>query len=114
MADAPDSQRVIEVRASLELSSPFETRLQELDKKIQELKSPPKKKDIWDVLQALALPSLFSSLLLGWLGWLFTGSVNQALQERQVELAAVKEMEDLIVAMEDKKLDRPTALRKAA
>lgn len=92
----------------------FEWRLNDFGKELAELKAKSGKKDFWDIIQALALPSLFSSLLLGWLGWLFTGSVNQALEERQVELAAVKEMEQLVVTLEDKKLDLPTSVRTAA
>jgi len=110
-----DNPRPLELRGSLDLRIPHvESRLQDLAQQVEELKNKSGRKDFWEKIQALSLPSLFSSLLLGWLGWLFTGSVNQALEERQVELAAVKEMETLIVAMEDKKLDLATAGRTAA
>ena len=75
-----DNPRPLELRGSLDLRIPdVESRLQDLALQVEGLKKKQGRKDFWEKIQALSLPSLFSSLLLGWLGWIFTGSVNQAL-----------------------------------
>src|ERR1700683_4192282 len=66
--------------------------------KKKEAKGP---KDGWDKLQALA--PLITGVVLAAIGYLLTGSVNQAVQKSQLQFNYVKEMQDLLVKLGDPK-----------
>lgn len=113
MAESPAApRRVVEVTGSVEVApSAVDERLKKVEEKIEKL-SPPKKKDAWDRLQASS--TLISSVGAAVLAFFLTGSVNQALQQRQYELSAVKEMKDSIAAMNKADMSEGEAQTKAA
>jgi hypothetical protein len=113
MADSETAaRRVLEVKGSLELTPHVvEERLTKIEAKIDKL-SPPKTKDWWDRLQASS--TLISSIGAAVLAFFLTGSVNQALQQRQYELSAVKEMKESIAALNKPDLSDAEAQAKAA
>jgi hypothetical protein len=113
MDDAGNTpRRVLEVKGTLDLAqSAVDERLTKIEGKIDKL-SPPKTKDWWDRLQASS--TLISSIGAAILAFFLTGSVNQALQQRQFELSAVKEMKESIAALNKPDLSSAEAQTKAA
>ena len=105
-------RRVLEVKGTLELApTALDERLKKIEEKLEKL-SPPKKKDAWDRLQASS--TLISSIGAAVLAFFLTGSVNQALQQRQYELSAVKEMKQSISDLNKPGISDADAQSKAA
>lgn len=76
---------------------PVEARVAELEAQVKALK--PKQKDGWEKLQALS--GILTALVTIAVGYLVTGSVNQALERRKLESANVEKMRDLITKFND-------------
>ncbi len=72
-----------------------ERRLTRLEQAVKDVR--PKTKDVWDRLQAIS--PLVSGVLVAFVGYLFTGSVNNAIQRQQLQLSNAKEMRELIVQL---------------
>jgi hypothetical protein len=105
----------LEVSGSLELTqATVDPRLAQIETKLEALGKvpPPKKKDVWDRLQAAS--GLITALGGAILAFFLTGSINQALQQRQYELSAVKEMQQSIAALNKPDLSEEEAQTKAA
>ena len=73
-----------------------ETRLRRIEDELKKLQ--PKRKDGWEKLQALT--PLVSGVLLAFVGYFLTGSVNNAIQRQQLQLSNVKEMRELLAQLE--------------
>ena len=73
-----------------------ETRLRRIEEELKKLQ--PKRKDGWEKLQALT--PLVSGVLLAFVGYFLTGSVNNAIQRQQLQLSNVKEMRELLAQLE--------------
>ena len=73
-----------------------ETRLARLEEDVKKLK--PKGKDFWEKAQAIAplVAPIVAGLLIAFVTYLLTGSVNNAIQRQQLQLSNVKEMRDLL------------------
>src|ERR1700760_4472313 len=103
MTDSKTSlPRTLEVHGSLQLESA------DLDARVKKLEAATPKeggKSPWtwvlDVLKTL-LPSIVLAIL----GFALKDSVDQALKEREIQLAAVKEMETLVPDLQKTDLDR--------
>ncbi|HEY4355006.1 MAG TPA: hypothetical protein VGN16_04595 [Acidobacteriaceae bacterium] len=111
MADSKTSlPHALEIHGSLQLESA------DLDARLKKLEASPAKESgkspwMWvlDVLKTL-LPSIVLAVL----GFALKDSVDQALKEREIQLAAVKEMETLVPDLQKTDLDRVDAEAKAA
>jgi hypothetical protein len=79
----------------------LEDRMKKVEEQLEKQKS--KHKDFWERLQALS--SLISGLAVVVVGYLLTGSVNQAIQERQLELSNLKEMRELMIKLGTSDID---------
>ena len=73
-----------------------ETRLTRLEDDVKKLK--PKGKDGWEKLQAVT--PLIAGVVLAFVSYLLTGSVNNAIQRQQLQLSNVKEMRDLLAQLD--------------
>jgi len=73
-----------------------ETRLTRLEDDVKKLR--PKGKDGWDMLQAVT--PLLAGILLAFVSYFLTGSVNNAIQRGQLQLSNVKEMRDLLAQLD--------------
>ena len=77
---------------------------------------PPARKGPWDV--ATLLMPLMNGVAIALVGWWLTGTVELALKRETLQLAQVKEMQQLIAGLTTEKLDAdsalPTALTLAA
>jgi hypothetical protein len=89
----------------------IDARLKKIEDGFEKL-SAPKRKDGWDRLQASS--TLISSIGAAVLAFFLTGSVNQALQQKQFDLSAVKEMKESIAALNKPDLSVAEAQTKAA
>jgi len=71
-------------------------RLQRLEDEVAKLKAPPL---LWlEVLKAIS--PLIAGLAVVWAGYGLTGSVSNALQQKQYQLSNVKEMRDLLLTLQ--------------
>lgn len=75
----------------------FENDIREKLSKSSESKQKPKQKDFWEKLQALS--PIITGLAIAIVGYLLTGSVTQALKERELELSNLKEMREMILTL---------------
>jgi hypothetical protein len=78
-----------------EAAAAREARLSQLEQDVKKLQ--PKTKDPWEKLQAVG--PLISGLLVAIVGYLLTGSVNNAIQRQQLQLSNVREMRDLLAQL---------------
>jgi hypothetical protein len=100
----------IKIEGSPQLeSASIEARLKEVEGKLEKGNSKGAFAWILDVLKTL-LPSIVLAIL----GFALKDSVDQALREREIQLAAVKEMETLVPDLQKTDLDRANAQAKAA
>ena len=76
-----------------------EERLKKLEDRLQKVKKKPK--DKWDKFQSVS--GIVSGILVAAAGILLTGSVNRALQERQFQFSSAKDMEELLMKLNDPK-----------
>jgi hypothetical protein len=75
----------------------LEARIAELEAEVGKLKRQPKH---WtDVLKAVG--PLISGVVVLFVGYLLTGSVNLALQEKQLQVSNVKEMREMLLSFDD-------------
>jgi hypothetical protein len=94
-------------------------RYRELTRRLADLENAPrsvKRKDAWDVVGVL-MP-IINAVVLAAVGWWLTGAVEAGFKREQLQLAQVKEMQELISRMTAEKIDSaaalPTALTLAA
>lgn len=73
-----------------------EARLSRIEDDLKKLK--PKGKDGWEKLQAIT--PLIAGVLVAFISYLLTGSVNNAIQRQQLQLSNVKEMRDLLAQLD--------------
>ncbi|HUS07274.1 MAG TPA: hypothetical protein VMZ52_13290 [Bryobacteraceae bacterium] len=73
--------------------------LELLAQRVSKLEKKPK--DAWDKFASLS--SLLSGLVIAVVAYFLTGSVNNALQERQLQFSNAKEMQELLSRMADPK-----------
>ena len=78
-----------------EAAAAREARLGRLEEGLKKLQ--PKQKDPWEKLQAVT--PLVSGILVALVGYLLTGSVNNAIQRQQLQLSNVKEMRELLAQL---------------
>src|SRR4026207_1196489 len=76
-----------------------EERLKKLEDRLQKVEKKPK--DKWDKFQSVS--GIVSGILVAAAGILLTGSVNRALQERQFQFSSAKDMEELLMKLNDPK-----------
>src|SRR5438876_8923496 len=99
-----------EIHGALQLeSAAVEARLKQIEEKLEERNGKGALTWILDVLKAL-LPSIVLAIL----GFALKDTVDQALHEREIQLAAVKEMEALVPDLQKTDLVRADAQAKAA
>jgi hypothetical protein len=79
-----------------EIAVARETRLTRLEDDLKKLK--PKEKDGWEKLQAIT--PLIAGVVLAFVSYLLTGSVNNAIQRGQLQLSNVKEMRELLAQLD--------------
>lgn len=102
MADDSLEQRIKRLEDDIASSkTPLEKRVDELETKTRALQ--PKKRDAWDKLQALG--GILTALTTALVGYLLTGSVNQALEKRKLESTNVVQMRDLIKSFNSDKIE---------
>jgi hypothetical protein len=102
--------RTVEVHGMLRLeSAALEDRLKKLEDEHAESSGKAAWSWILDILKTL-LPSIVLAIL----GFALKDTVDQALREREIQLAAVKEMETLVPDLQKTELGRPEAQAKAA
>lgn len=93
-------------------AAPYENRDAEARlAKLEEQLKAPKRKDVWEKLQAVA--PLASGIVLALVGYFLTGAVSVRLQQQQLDLSNVKEMRDLLAVMVSPK-SLPEELQAAA
>jgi hypothetical protein len=111
MTDGKNSlPRAVETPGALQPeSAAVEARLKESENKVDKGNGRSAFTWILDILKTL-LPSIVLVIL----GYALKDSVDQALREREIQLAAVKEMETLVPDLQKTDLDRPDAQAKAA
>jgi hypothetical protein len=102
--------RPLEIHGTLQVdSSAVDARLKKIEDKLGERNSKAALAWILDVLKTL-LPSIVLAVL----GFALKDTVDQALREREIQLAAVKEMETLVPDLQKTDLVRADAQAKAA
>jgi hypothetical protein len=102
--------RSLEIHGTLHLeSAAVDGRLKKIEAKLEERNSKGVLTWILDVLKTL-LPSIVLAIL----GFALKDTVDQALREREIQLAAVKEMETLVPDLQKTDLVRADAQAKAA
>ncbi len=102
--------RALEIHGTLHLeSAAVDGRLKKIEAKLEERNNKGLLTWILDVLKTL-LPSIVLALL----GFALKDTVDQALREREIQLAAVKEMETLVPDLQKTDLVRADAQAKAA
>lgn len=102
--------RTVEARSAMQTeSAAVEARLKEIEDKVDKGNGRSAFTWILDILKTL-LPSVVLVIL----GYALKDSVDQALREREIQLAAVKEMETLVPDLQKTDLARPDAQAKAA
>ncbi len=102
MADDALEQRLKRLEDDFVSSkTPLEKRVDELEAKTRALQ--PKKRDAWDKLQALG--GILTAITTALVGYLLTGSVNQALEKRKLETTNVEKMRDLIKTFNSDKIE---------
>jgi hypothetical protein len=100
----------IKIEGTLQLeSASIDARLKTVEGKLEKGNSKGAFAWILDVLKTL-LPSIVLAIV----GFALKDSVDQALREREIQLAAVKEMETLVPDLQKTDLDRANAQAKAA
>jgi len=100
----------IKIEGTLMLeSASVDARLKEVEGRLEKGSSKGAFAWILDVLKTL-LPSIVLAIV----GFALKDSVDQALREREIQLAAVKEMETLVPDLQKTDLDRANAQAKAA
>jgi len=111
MSDGKTSPpRVIEIHGALQLeSAAVEARLKGIEEKLDKGNGKSSLTWILDILKTL-LPSVVLAVL----GFALKDTVDQALREREIQLAAVKEMETLVPDLQKNDLVRADAQAKAA
>src|SRR5690348_9072353 len=111
MTDAVNSPPgAVEIHGTLQLeSAAVEAHLKKIEEKLEETNGKGALAWILDVLKTL-LPSVVLLVL----GFALKDTVDQALREREIQLAAVKEMETLAPDLQKTDLVRADALAKAA
>jgi hypothetical protein len=111
MTDGATSvQRALEIHGTVQLeSAAVESRLKKIEEKVEEGSGKAALAWILDVLKTL-LPSIVLAIL----GFALKDTVDQALREREIQLAAVKEMEMLVPDLQKTDLIRADAQAKAA
>ncbi len=77
--------------------------LEALAQRVAKLEKKPK--DNWDKFSSLS--GLVSGVMIAVVGYFLTGSVNNALQERQLQFSNAKEMQELLSRMADPKTTIP-------
>jgi hypothetical protein len=98
------------IHGTLQLdSAAVDTRLKKIEDGLKEKSGKAAWAWILDILKTL-LPSIVLAVL----GFALKDSVDQALKEREIQLAAVKEMEALAPDLQKTDLAKPDALAKAA
>lgn len=86
----------------------LEDRIAKIEEQMEKQQKKKKKpKDFWDKLQAVS--SLISGLVVVIVAYFLTGSVNQALQERQLELSNLTAMRELMVKLGSPDISLPDA-----
>jgi hypothetical protein len=80
----------------------FENEIREKLSKSSESKQKPKQKDFWDKVQAVS--TIIAGIGVAIVGYFLTGSVTQALKERELELSNLKEMRELILRLGNEKI----------
>jgi len=77
--------------------TPIEDRLAKVEASLGQ----PKRKDSWEKAQVImsALSPLLTGLLLAFVGYLLNGTINNALEQRKLELGNVTQMRDLLVRL---------------
>jgi hypothetical protein len=75
--------------------------LEERLAKVEGSLAQPKRKDRWEKAQVVlgALTPLITGLTLAFVGYLLNGTINNALEQRKLELGNVTQMRDLLVRM---------------
>jgi hypothetical protein len=100
----------LEIHGTLQLESPtVDARLKKVEEKLDARNGKGALAWILDILKTL-LPSIVLAVL----GFAFKDTVDQALREREIQLAAVKEMETLVPDLQKTDLMRADAQAKAA
>lgn len=96
-----------DVATALDDARSTEARLAKLEEQLK----APKRKDVWEKLQAIS--PLASGLVLALVGYFLTGAVTVRLQQQQLDLSNVKEMRDQLAVMVSQK-SQPEDLQAAA
>jgi hypothetical protein len=111
MTDSETSPpRALEIHGTLQLESAVvDAPLKKIEEKLEERSGKGALTWILDVLKTL-LPSIVLAIL----GFALKDTVDQALREREIQLAAVKEMETLVPDLQKTDLVRADAQAKAA
>ncbi len=86
-----------EEKAHIIEKTEFENEIREKLSKSSESKQKLKQKDFWDKLQAFS--PLITGVVIALVGYFLTGSVTQALKERELELSNLKEMREMILTL---------------
>jgi hypothetical protein len=108
--DNPSHQETIKIEGTLQVeSASIEARLKAVEGKLEKGVRSSAFTWILDVLKTL-LPSIVLAIL----GFALKDSVDRALREREIQLAAVKEMETLVPDLQKTDLSEPDAQAKAA
>jgi hypothetical protein len=85
-------ERIAQLEYKVGPTPVWEQRLQAVEKAAHS----SEKKDVWDILQAIG--TVFSGVVVLAVGWWLNDTVDQALEQKKVELEYVTEMRDLLVA----------------
>jgi hypothetical protein len=80
----------------------LEERVEKLEEDLARLKKPPR--DWLEVMKAIA--PLITGVVVAIVGYLLTGSINNAIQKQQLELSNVKEMRELLLKLGDPNASR--------